>query len=85
MGAQERRRATLICDAGIVVFEAVGYQRTPKRSVDQRLFGRPLGVLLEASWGTVSASPFNSSKKHDVHEIEGKPEITAGGQGWGKP
>ena len=51
MGAQEHRRTTLIRDVDVVKFEAVGYQRTPNISDDQRgLFGRPIGVLLEASW-----------------------------------
>ena len=49
LGAQEHREEMLICDVGVVKFEAVGYQRSLQRSGDQRLLWnthlRPLGGL----------------------------------------
>ena len=75
---QKHRGEMWICDV-VVKFDAMPNQRNPRESGDQVFFFRPPGALLGPSWGTVSAYPFDMSKKQESSTTAGKQGPAVGG------
>ena len=82
LSVQEHRGEMWIYDVDVVKSDAMKNQRNPRVSGDQGgLFETswcPLWALLGPSWGTVSAYPFDMSKKQESSATAGKQGPAAG-------
>ena len=77
-----------IYDADVVHSDAMKNQRNPRVSCDQgghfETSWCPRWALLEHSWGTVGAYPFDMLKKEESSATAGKLGPAAGGRGRGE-
>ena len=85
LSAQEHRGEMWIYDVDVVHSDAMKNQRNPRVSwCHWETSWCPRGALLEPSWGTVGAYPFDMLKKQESSATAGKQGPAVGGSASGE-